>query len=385
MHCQQNLLSLILLGLFILPAVVYSQTTPKEKTEKNKTIEKQNTNKKNDEKKDILIIPIMGYSNETSVLLGTSFMFFIHKKEESATKSDVFNLIFVYTFLNQAMAVLSTANYFNRNNIKLKSISIWRQFPSRFYGIGPDTPETNREDYTPRDVFSQPSLLFKIFRNIYIGPLYRYAYFSVIKKKDGGILDSGEISGVENTSISASGLELDVDNRDNTFYPSKGFLIRSFSLRSHSRIYSKHKFYYWLFDARFFQKIVTNHILAFQYFMVLSQGDMPFQMYPRLGGGQRMRGYYLGRYSDHNYIMSQIEYRYPIYWRFSGAMFMSCGEVAPRLNDLSAEYLRYSAGSGVRFAMNSKRKIHLRFDFGLYNFSFKEDTYGFYFSFMEAF
>ena len=75
-----------------------------------------------------------------------------------------------------------------------------------------------------------------------------------------------------------------------------------------------------------------------------------------------MRGYYAGRYRDKKFIGSQVEYRFPLYRRLSGATFASAGQVADQVNEISFSGFKLAGGLGIRFAVLPKENLNLRFD-----------------------
>lgn len=75
-----------------------------------------------------------------------------------------------------------------------------------------------------------------------------------------------------------------------------------------------------------------------------------------------MRGYYGGRYRDKKFLGSQVEYRFPIYKRFSGVTFGSAGQVADEMSDFGFSRFKFAAGLGLRFAVLPKENLNLRFD-----------------------
>jgi hypothetical protein len=92
-----------------------------------------------------------------------------------------------------------------------------------------------------------------------------------------------------------------------------------------------------------------------------------------------MRGYLEGRYRDKNLLVVQTEYRFPLVWRFRGALFAGVGDVAPRLDRFTLDALKPSYGLGLRYLIDPVEKICIRFDFG-----FGRGTSGFYFTANEA-
>lgn len=103
-------------------------------------------------------------------------------------------------------------------------------------------------------------------------------------------------------------------------------------------------------------------LIAWQVQGHFTDGDVPWNMLPDLGGSKAMRGYIKGRYRDEQMMMGQVEYRLPIFQRYGMVFWGAVGSVAPNVSDLTEELLT-SYGTGFRF--NIKDDINLRFDIGV--------------------
>ncbi|EDQ00064.1 BamA/TamA family outer membrane protein [Shewanella benthica] len=103
-------------------------------------------------------------------------------------------------------------------------------------------------------------------------------------------------------------------------------------------------------------------LIAWQVQGHFTDGDVPWNMLPDLGGSNAMRGYIKGRYRDEQMMMGQVEYRLPIFQRYGMVFWGAVGSVAPHVSDLTEELLT-SYGTGFRF--NIKDNINLRFDVGV--------------------
>jgi hypothetical protein len=60
--------------------------------------------------------------------------------------------------------------------------------------------------------------------------------------------------------------------------------------------------------------------IAIQAYGEFVAGSPPFYKYPALGGSNRMRGYFYGRYRDKAYVMEQAEYRRHNWWKLGGIL-----------------------------------------------------------------
>ena len=93
-----------------------------------------------------------------------------------------------------------------------------------------------------------------------------------------------------------------------------------------------------------------------------------------------MRGTYFGRYRDKVSFVTELEMRFPVYWIFSGVLFNSIGQVAPKYSDMAFKNFHYNYGLGLRVKVDSKNDVNLRFDYGI-----RSDQQFFIINFAEAF
>jgi hemolysin activation/secretion protein len=154
------------------------------------------------------------------------------------------------------------------------------------------------------------------------------------------------------------------DNRDSDFAAKRGGEYAAAALFFPDAI-GDYGFGLYTLSARHFLTLVGDHVLAGQIYGQFSNGDVPFQAMPKLGGAERMRGFFQGRYRDKHMVASQLEYRFPVWWRFGAAVFGGVGDVAPTLGAFELDSLEYVGGGGVRFSLSQKDRVNLRFDFGV--------------------
>ena len=94
-----------------------------------------------------------------------------------------------------------------------------------------------------------------------------------------------------------------------------------------------------------------------------------------------MRGFYEGRYRDANLLTAQIEYRFPVIWRFGAVVFASAGEVASSVPGLFSGRLKVAAGTGIRFMFDRDNQVNVRADVAFAS----NGNYNGYINIVEAF
>ncbi len=249
-----------------------------------------------------------------------------------------------------------------------------------YFGIGNDTRMADGEGFTAVRAQVRPELVRRIAPSLYAGALVEFRHEEVTDVEDGGMLDAGEVRGGGGGLVSGAGLLLRWDSRDHSFSPRSGG-VASLSPRVYgAALGSDFDFTRLLFEASWFFGLGGDHVVAVDGQMDLRRGDPPFSHMSTAGGSRLLRGMLVGRFRDQHYVGAQVEYRYPLFWRFGGVAFGGLGRVAPELRDFDFSGLKYSAGGGLRFAIQQQERITVRLDVARSN-----DDSAFYFALLEAF
>jgi outer membrane protein assembly factor BamA len=177
-------------------------------------------------------------------------------------------------------------------------------------------------------------------------------------------LITNNVIGHKGTRQSALGLVTVYDTRDNVINSHKGQLIEISSYFYNKAIGSTYNFRVLNLTYHQFFKIKRNHILALQTKARFASGDVPFLDLSIVGNDDLLRGYPKNRYRDHNFVGTQVEYRFPLFWRFGMTTFAGVGDVFKKQSDLKFENLKYSVGAGLRFVINPAERLNLRLDYG---------------------
>ena len=197
----------------------------------------------------------------------------------------------------------------------------------------------------------------------------------------GGILENGSITGYQGGIGSALGLVTVLDTRDNIVNAHKGKLLEfssyfyrgyfgsTFNFTTLNGTYQE----YWKLNKK-------NHILVIQSKFRIAMGDVPFLDLSTIGNDDLLRGYPKNRYRDNSFIGAQVEYRLPLFWRFGMVAFAGAGDVFDAPKDLGLSTIKYSAGLGLRFVVNTAERLNIRFDYAI-----GQEGGNFYFMVSESF
>jgi outer membrane protein assembly factor BamA len=236
-------------------------------------------------------------------------------------------------------------------------------FDYPYYGIGNDTRAEDREDYTALRAGGRLEVAARVWRALFAGPLYDFRYENVTEVDEGGMIESGVVGG-DGGRLSGVGGIVRWDSRDHSFTPHRGGIITLSPRLYRQGLGGDHDFGRILLDGSWFVELHGEHVIAVDGRADFRTGDPPFDHMSLMGGSRLLRGMIEGRFRDNHQLAGQVEYRFPIAWRFGGVAFGGLGRVADRVRDFDLEGWKWAAGGGLRFAVNSEERINLRLDAG---------------------
>jgi len=240
----------------------------------------------------------------------------------------------------------------------------YQKFPDSYWGIGPDTRDEDEERYTPELIDARLLGEIEVYPGLRLGGQYRYRREVILEREEGGALERRTIPGSSGGTTAGIGILGSYDSRDNRFSSSEGwYLFLSYTSYGRATL-SDFTYSSLMLDARKFIPVFESHVLAARLYARSVSGTAPFQELPYLGGSSSMRGYQAGRYRDDFAALAQAEYRLPIAWVISAAVFGSAGNVSGDIGGFSFDGIRYTGGAGLRFRLNDQ-KFSIRADYAV--------------------
>ncbi len=326
--------------------------------------------------------PYAFYTPETQAAIGAGGIFLFYTKNDSKNlRPSKVGFGAFYTTNKQYKFSVNPSIYFNSNKLVVQMPMSFGYTLDKFWGVGNETIETGTEGYFREDFDLQlevqvPPLLFFSDRS---GFILDYQHTKIVDVEENQFLIDETVTGYQGGDLFGAGINLVWDRRDNLFYPTSGhYQFIKFIVYTEPSDYT---FTTFELDVRHYKKLFKNQVLATNLYLKNVSGNAPFYELPALGGHQRMRGYFQGRYRDKNYVTLQTEYRQYFWKRFGFVAFGGIGDVSEEITDLSLNELKYSFGGGLRYLFNKKEHVNLRMDIGIG----RDGNTGIYFGIEEAF
>ncbi|MEM7369406.1 MAG: BamA/TamA family outer membrane protein [Bacteroidota bacterium] len=335
------------------------------------------------ERARFLVYPTLAYSPETSLEIGFAAvrLFYVNQDIVNNRLSEIYAFAFG-TLRRQYGMEFEHSIYGDHDSWFFLGRGKFQRFPLLYYGIGPETVGDHPFLIDGTYVQLRERVLRKIVPNLFIGPEIDLQLLHNPRfEPDLSPLPLGG----EGSRTFGLGVGLVYDNRHNVMNVRKGLFGELAVLDYRPAWGSDWKFSSLNLDVRYFVplKADKSQVLGFQGFGKFVSGEVPFNQLALMGGPFLMRGYYLGRFRDRNYLAVQAEYRmlpFPFSKRIGATVFASGGMVGPTVGELRISQLKPAAGVGFRYLIFPKKDIFVRFDF-----AFTQEGPGFYIYTGEAF
>lgn len=332
----------------------------------------------------VIPLPVLFYQPETGTGFGALVGYYFRpgaRTTDTMPASEITGSA-IYTTRKQILLSLGTRLYLSGGALRLAAAADLTKFPTKFWGIGNDTPEEAEEDYTPLTIGVGGEALREMARGWFVGGRVRVARRTLREVSDSGQLVTGTVPGSEDGTIVEGSLLLTRDTRDHTIYPRRGQFHQLAVFGAATALGSDFGYGGVRLDLRGYLSPGARHVLALRALGDARSGTPPFDLLPQLGGDVLLRGYYQGRFRDETLVAFQAEYRLPVVWRIGLVGFGEAGQVAPRVGDLALHGFKASLGGGLRFLLAPREGVNIRADYG-YGFDVK--TGGFYLAIGESF
>ncbi len=238
--------------------------------------------------------------------------------------------------------------------------------PVRFWGLGYEAANRNKvSKYMRSDFRSKVEYRRHIVGGLSAGAGVKFLYISCQDVSELALqyLQSDEAGNLSATTTGI-GASIKYDSRyTNEENITQGFFIE-LGGALHPKALGSHHNTLWHIEAtaNYHQPLWRGGVLAFDLFADMWSWDTPWQFWAKMGGDNRMRGYYYGRYTDRNMVTAQVELRQRIYGILSGVVWGGAGSVFSKYKYFDIDHLLPNYGVGIRVAV--ARNLSFRVDYG---------------------
>ena len=309
-------------------------------------------------------IPITSPTFGSGLILGVGYIFRL-KESDTVSPPSTIGAAGAYTSSGTRGGAVGGRLYFGENKYQTAFAFGKGRAQYEYYGIGriPGQPARSTELRQSGSVFFA-EFLRNFGKNIFVGPRYQYRKLTAGfggQQTEGGF----EIPAIDlRSTTSAIGFHVQQDRRDNSFYPTKGWLWNVKGDFFAKALGSDRT--YQTYGANFngYRSIGKGQVLAYRGSVCSVSETAPFFDLCFYGSNSDLRGYTAGQFQNRRMFATQAEYRRDLVWRLGVVGFAGVGGVARTWGDFRLDELLPAAGVGLRFKLDKKNNINYRIDWG---------------------
>jgi outer membrane protein assembly factor BamA len=250
-----------------------------------------------------------------------------------------------------------------------------------FYGIGPGSKLEDETHYTSEKTDFLLTWGRGLTPHFVVEASYDLRKIVYSHIREGAL--AGELRQVGGQFSPFVSLTLRFDTSDSQINPRRGVRLLFQNDIAGKFLGNKHASYFRLSaDLRKYVLLLgSRDVLAFRFLIQkISGGRIPLYDESILGGGSTMtamRGYKINRFMDKGKFLFNLEYRFPVWKKLGGNLFIDAGNVWPSLAEVDFGQSVFDAGWGLRYYLEN---FVARFDMG-----FSREGTGIYFNFGHVF
>jgi outer membrane protein assembly factor BamA len=312
----------------------------------------------------VIPVPIVSYSKEAGSVFGLAKFNLLDFTNDSLTSPSRLSEVATFSTLGRINLSVSTDLYWHQDKYLVMGYINYKRQPEYIFGIGNDVSRDDVEQIEIDRVKFVNYGLVQVVKNLYVGLGADITDYTKIKTDSTSFLVTNNISGIEGGSSYGLGFSSAYDTRENKYNAQGGTFIILKAMTFPKSIGNPYVFSSVDLDVRKYYNPWLKHIIALQTTTSYRTGDVPFYELAKLGGENKMRGYYEGALRDKVLWDCQAEYRMPVWNIFGVTTWVGTGRVAKSYADLTFDNLWWSYGAGLRIRVDSKHNTNLRIDFG---------------------
>lgn len=327
------------------------------------------------------VLPGPFYTPEMGIGIGTALVgLYRIDKEDKQTQPSSIGLSGFASSTGAFGLNFTNYNFIDNDQWRLFISGTINNIPTYYWGKGYSAGKNdhNKEKYHSQEFQITPRALYKLTDATYIGLGWNFSSINASDPDDGAkkyFANSVGGRSVINSGVSAY---YSYDTRD--FLPNayQGQTFEVTYTYFAPNLGSDTRFQTTQLQYAYYHQIAEDTVVALDNYARFSTGNVPWNQLSLLGNGNRMRGYYEGRYRDNNIFTSQIEIRHKLDWRHGIVGWLGTGTMSDTPSELGQSHWLPTVGVGYRFEF--KPRMNVRLDFGI-----GRNSTGVYFQVGEAF
>ncbi len=319
----------------------------------------------------LTVMPYLSYNRNMDFLIGVipMAMYRLNKSDTISSKS-LSGVSAVYTTNESYFLAFFNQWYFSENKWRIQLFGLTGNYNSQFYVA--DFAPPSFYDYNTELTYISLSVKRRIIENLFGGITYNYGYYDTEYEDNIQPQSITETNGIK--------LQLQLDTRDDFYYPRKG----------KRAIVEWTTFQEWFWNDETANKIKTEYIhyfpsrqnrdvFAARFSGIYGLGNIAFQQQETIGG-KDIRGYSEGKYRGDGIISLQGEYRFNFANRMGAIGYIGMATIYGSDNT----DFNWKAYPGVGLGYRYKAFKDENFNIGL-DGALGKDDWGVYFRIGEAF
>lgn len=322
--------------------------------------EQANEDRTQEKKFDLTWVLGPSYSAVTKVSLGilASGLYRIDRTDTITQPSNVSLYANISTSGYYKVGVTGL-NLMDRNRHRIKYDISFASMPIDYWGIGYEMAQAEKSSMVEKRYRIDAEYQYEMARNFFAGAALDFTHAAAKKVANPEYM----LGQRDKYTATGFGLSLQYDSRDFAPNPYKGIYLNLRETYFPAALGTTETIWRTTFTGNYYQRLWKGCTLALDAYLEYNSGkEIPWSMVAQLGGGYRMRGYYLGQYRDNAMIEVQAELRQKIYNRHGIAVWVGAGNVFPNFNSFRWSQTLPNYGIGYRWEF--KHRVNVRVDYG---------------------
>lgn len=305
----------------------------------------------------------VGYTQETNFAFVLSATAAYQPKSHSASSTAT---LAAMTSVNGFFRVQAKGVHnFRRARSRLRYDLGGGYMPTYFWGLGYQAADVNtRSKYIERTAKASLGYMYNIYKNLWVGGEIDALYGKVADADSlaATYLDTVHTN-LRKAYTTGVALRADYDTRDNTHTTTRGLYVSLYAqVRPRFMGDYSHDIWHLSFEADYFHPLWRGGVMAVDFYGDFWSKQTPWVYWPSVGGQNRMRGYYYGRYRDRNMMTAQLELRQNIYGPIGVCGWVGAGNVFG--DDFRWSHTLPNIGLGARLALDGRTVLRVDYGWG---------------------